>query len=190
MRHKYFVNGLVLARFPFSEDSESLILLTDELGLLKARVRAIRKPSAKLASSLQTLTESKMSLVHGKLGWQLFGARCVRQWAPKFSFDARARAARVSELLIRLAPGELKQVSLYDTFIGFFKALDEFPEEFHESIEQLAALRTVHALGLDDGVLPARSGESIYYSEVLRALREDSREYVMRINRGIVASGL
>ncbi len=190
MRHKYFVSGLVLARFPFSEDSASLVLLTDELGLLRARARAIRKPSAKLASSLQTLTESRISLVHGKLGWQLFGAQCVRQWAPKLSFVARARAARVSELLIRLAPGELKQVSLYNTFVGFFKALDEFPEELHESIEQLAALRTVHALGLDDGILPAKEGEAIYYSEVLHALGEDSGEYVMRINRGIAASGL
>ncbi len=190
MRHKYFVNGLVLARFHYAEDSSSLILLTDELGLLRASVRAIRKPHAKLASSLQTLTQSDLSLVHGKLGWRLFGARQVRQWAPELSFSARQRAARVVELLIRLAPGELKQVSLYNTFIGFLKALDEFPEDLHDAIERLAALRTVHALGLDDGVLPEQDGASIYHSEVLRALQEDSRKYVMRINRGIVASGL
>jgi len=190
MRHKYFVNGLVLARFPFAEDSVSLILLTDELGLLRASARAIRKPYAKLASSLQTLSESKMSLVHGKLGWRLFGAQYTQQWSPKLSFLARSRVARVNELLIRLAPGEMKQVSLYDTFIGFLKALDEFPEEFHESIEHLAALRTVHAFGLDDGVLPEQFGKSIYYPEVLRSLCEDSRQYVTRINRGIAASGL
>ena len=190
MRHKYFVTGLVLARFHYAEDSSSLILLTDELGLLRASVRAIRKPHAKLASSLQTLTQSNVSLVHGKLGWRLFGAQQVCQWAPRLSFSALERAARVSDLLIRLAPGELKQVSLYNTFTGFLKALDEFPEDLHDAIEHLAALRTVHAMGLDDGVLPEQDGASIYHLEALRLLREDSRMYVARINRGIAASGL
>ncbi len=190
MRHKYIVTGFVLARFPIAEGDISVILLTDELGLLRARVKGIRKPAAKLASALQTFAESDFSLVYGQYGWRLFGARIRHNWATILPFAQRTRVGRVVDLLIRLTPGEMQQSSLYETFAGFFQALNKFPEILHESIEQLAALRIMNMLGLDDGKLPENKDNLIYHSAVLQSFRERQHFYITRINRGIAASGL
>jgi len=75
----------VLARAHTGEATTFLTLLTPDLGLVYARAQSLRKPGAKLASSLATLTESSVVLVRGKDGWRVTGAVLEENWFVRFA---------------------------------------------------------------------------------------------------------
>lgn len=189
MRHKYETRSIVLSRSPVGEASSFVTLLTPELGLVRALAQSVRRPGAKLASALATFTESSVVLVHGRDGWRLVGAVLEENRFAKLpSADARRRAARVSGLLLRLVAGETQDTELFPIMTGFLSALSELPQDVHESVETLAALRLLAALGLDTGEIPGRS--ETYNASLLAIVATDRAGYISRINRGIEASGL
>lgn len=189
MRHKYETRGIVLSRAPVGEASVFVAVLTAELGLVRALAQSVRKPSAKLASSLATFAESSVVLVRGKDGWRLSGAVLEMNWFSQLrSADARKRAGRVTGLLLRLVAGETPEPALFPVIIGFFKALAELPHELHEAAEILAALRILSVLGFDAGNLPGEI--SVFTPALLSQVDAARADYITRINHGIDASGL
>jgi recombinational DNA repair protein (RecF pathway) len=198
MRHKYSTAALVLARSPLSEASSLVTLLTSEVGLVRARAQGIRKPGAKMASALQTLSEADVMLLRGKEGWRLVGALRVKDWFGVLMRPARMRAGRMSSLLLRLLSGEAADPELYTIVMEFLDALavpreegislEEY-ERLQDAIECLAALRILHALGVDAGEMPDAL-DAPYDRAVLLAIAENREAYIVRINRGIAASGL
>lgn len=183
MRHKYVTRALVLQRMPIRESAALVTLLTRDLGLVRARAEGLRKPGAKLASALQTLFESEATLVRGKDGWRLAGSVATEDWFAKLDRAQRLRAGRIASLLLRLVHGEASDASLFDTYAAFLAELPGATEEQQDLMECLAALRILKALGLDAGPLP-----DIETAEPLTPTQR--RDMVMRINRGIAASGL
>lgn len=183
MRHKYVTTALVLARTPLKESAALVTLLTEEFGLVRARAEGLRKPGAKLAHALQTLDRCEVTLVRGKEGWRLSGAILEDSWFKRLKRSERLRAGRVAGLLLRLVHGEANDPSLFVVFTEFLETLPDLSEEAQDTAEIMTALRVLYVLGLDVGVL-AQVG--IY--EPL--LPEKRRELVMRVNRGIAASGL
>ena len=189
MRHKYETRGVVLSRSSVGEANALITFLTQDLGLVRARAQSVRKSGAKLAAALTTFTESNLILVRGKDGWRITGAVLEESWFRRIeASSSRARAARVSSLLLRLVAGESYDPSLFLIMKGFFKALTVHSEDIHEAIEALAALRVLSALGLDAGVLPGEV--SSFSSPLLATVMNDRTGYIARINRGIAASGL
>lgn len=188
MRPKYAVRGIVLARYPAGEANATVALLTAEFGLARVRAQGIRKPSAKLAPALQTLAECDAMLVRGKEGWRLSGAVLSENWFRALRPSARERAGRMAALILRLVRGESSDPALFEAFSGLLRALAELPEEQEDAAEVVAALAIVRALGLDDGEL---SDDALAYRpEALAALAPQRRALVMRVNRGLKASGL
>jgi DNA repair protein RecO len=188
MRPRYGTEALVLARSPLAEASALLYLLTNEFGLVKARAQGIRKPGAKLAGALQTLSESDVLLVKGKEGWRLSGAVLARNRFGELTPSARLRAGRIARLLLRLVHGETNDSALYDVLKQFLDALPGLDENEADAAECLAALYLLRTLGLDAGVIP---GEEYPYGPV--AIQEaitSRRALILRINHGITASGL
>lgn len=183
MRHKYVTTALVLARTPLKESAALVTLLTEEFGLVRARAEGLRKPGAKLAHALQTLDRCEVTLVRGKEGWRLSGAILEDSWFKRLKRPERLRAGRVAGLLLRLVHGEANDPSLFVVFTEFLETLPDLSEEAQDTAEIMTALRVLFILGLDVGVLPQ---VGIY--EAL--LPEKRRELVMRVNRGIAASGL
>lgn len=182
MRHKYVTRAIVLQRSPLSEAATLVTLITSDLGLIRARAEGLRKPGAKLASALQTLASCEVTLVRGKEGWRLSGALLEENWFARFSRTERLRAGRVAGLVLQLVHGET-QDSLYQIFSEFLTSLPTLSEGEQDTVECLAALRILAALGLDTGAIPL--------SAPLEPLTPDARRaIVMRINRGIAASGL
>jgi DNA repair protein RecO len=179
MRHKYQTRGIVLSRTPAGEANASVMLLTADIGIVRARAQGVRKSGAKLASALATFTESDVVLVQGKEYWRIAGAVLKENWFLRMhSSAARARGARICNLLLRLVAGEARDVFLFPIINEFFESLASLPEEKHESAEILAALRILTTLGLDTGEIPEEIS------------KKNRASCIRRINRGIETSGL
>ncbi|MEK7114109.1 MAG: recombination protein O N-terminal domain-containing protein [Patescibacteria group bacterium] len=189
MRHKYETRGIVLSRSSLGEANAFVILLTSELGLVRARAQGVRRPGAKLTAALATFAESSVVLVRGREGWRVAGSVLEENWFKRMqNARQRRRASRVSGLLLRLVAGEAHDVKLFPIIRGFFEALTELPEKEHEAAEVLAALLILSALGLDTGGI---SSDAFAFTPVVLARIEKERSrYIARINRGITASGL
>ncbi|MBI3572515.1 recombination protein O N-terminal domain-containing protein [Candidatus Kaiserbacteria bacterium] len=186
MRHKYSTRGIVLARTPLGEANGLIVLLTEELGLLRARAQGIRRPGARLAPALATYAKSDFTLVRGREGWRIVGAIPIAHLFSKLGFRAaRVRSARVVGLVLRLVAGEAAEPRLFPIVEGFFNALATLPEASHEAAESLAVLAILAALGLDSGERPPS-----FDAPALAAFAKRRSNYVSRINRGIEASGL
>ena len=183
MRHKYVTQAIVLQRTPLGEANALLTLLTEEVGLVRARVQGIRRPYAKLVQMLPTFAESRVILVRGKEGWRISGAILTRNWFRELPAPVRGRSARLSALLLRLVPGETADPRVFSALRDFFEGLVLLPPDAHDAAECLAALRLLYALGLDVGELPPDT-------EMLPNIKAHRMEYIARINRGIAASGL
>ncbi len=189
MRHKYETRGIVLSRSSVGEASSFVILLTPELGLVRALAQSVRSTGAKLAHALTTFSESEVVLVRGKDGWRLSGAVLEENWFKKIGdADRRRRSARVSGLLLRLVAGETNEVGLYEIMKNFFEALSIQPArpfgrpdagDEGEGLEILTDIKILASLGLDAGEIPS-----------LSEISKDRSSYISRINRGIEASGL
>ena len=189
MRVKYNTRGIVLARTHVGEATTLVTVLTPDLGLVQARAQSLRKPGAKLAHALTTFAESELVLVRGKDGWRVAGAVLGENWFVKLGeADARARAGRVSGLLLRLVAGEAPDAKLYPIINSFFEALATLPADAHEAVEVLAALRVLAALGLDSGDIP--SDTTLFALPLLDTVFAERSRYISRINTGIAASGL
>ena len=175
MRHKYVTRGIVLSRGAARESGLMLTLLTEDFGLVRAKAEGLRKPGAKLASALQTLCESDVTLVRGKDGWRITGALLVENRFLALGADARACAARAASLFLRLMPEgahEAGFLSLYQTLLSELVAL---PADQYDAAECRTALNLLILLGLDTG----KEAESLTRNDI-----------VIRINKGIAASGL
>ncbi len=183
MRPKYVTEAIVLKRTPLAEAASLVTLLTNEFGLVSARAEGLRKPGAKLAHALQTLDACTVTLVRGKEAWRVSGAMLEHHWFEALDHESRERAGRMSALLLRLVHGEVNDPRLFSLFSHFLAALPELSEESRDTLEIETALRMLGLLGLDAGPLP----EIDTYEPLLE---EKRRELVMRINRGILASGL
>ena len=189
MRHKYETRGIVLSRSPLGDANAFITLLTPDLGLVRARAQGLRRSGAKLAAALATFAESEVVLVHGKEGWRIAGAVLEENWFMRLRRAASdTRAARIGHLLLRLVAGETHDPKLFPVIRESFDALATLPEDVHEAVEVLAALRILAALGLDAGGIP--SDPDAFAPESLALIAKNRTKYITRINHGITASGL
>jgi recombinational DNA repair protein (RecF pathway) len=189
MRHKYPTEAIVLSRSPIAEASALLTLLTRDVGLVRARAQGVRMPGAKLSGALATLAAADVVLVAGKEGWRVSGAVLRESWFQKLSHAARERAGRIATLLLRLVHGEAPESTLFDTFDAYLAALATYPEERHDALETLAALRLLFILGLDAGGIPGEDADP-FAEPALDAVTTGRAVFIARVNRGIAASGL
>ena len=188
MRHKYETRGIVLSRSPIGEANAFVAILTSDIGLVRARAQGLRRSGAKLASSLTTFSESSLILVRGKESWRIAGSVLEENWFTQMQINSRVRAARVSGLLLRLVTGESNDQMLFLIVSNFFKSLVDLPEDFHDSSEVLAVLRILAVLGLDRGEIP---GEGYLFTQsLLTSITKNRKDYIERINQGIISSGL
>lgn len=190
MHHKYHTKAIVLSRRVVGEDSASIALLTEDLGLVHAHAQGVRRKGARLASALQTLSESTISFVRGKEYWRVTGAILECNRFAELPRPARERAGRIVTLVLRLVHGEFPDAALYGTFTKFLSALAELPEEHHDTAECVTALHILRLLGVDAGELKTPYGEEMYAVESLIDIGKDRSALIARINRGIAASGL
>lgn len=185
MRHKYHTRGIVLARAPFGERHVRLTIATEELGVVLARAAGVRAAGSKLAHALVTLAESDVVLVAGAEGWRVAGALLAENWFVRLAPHARERAGRTVGLLVRLAPGEVREPGLFTVLRAYLAALARAESDLAEGAELVAAESLLAACGVGEAaVVPDFAPEALTEALAERPAR------IARINRGIAASGL
>ncbi|MEK7510861.1 MAG: recombination protein O N-terminal domain-containing protein [Patescibacteria group bacterium] len=183
MQHKYTTRAVVLGRAPTKEVGVTVTLLTEDLGLLRARAEGLRRSGAKLAHALQTLSEVEATLLRGKEGWRLSGAVLITPWFSELPPSARLCAGRRASLITRLVQGEIIDAPLYEVFISFLETLRHEEEAGQDSAELHATLSILSLLGHDDGAVPS-------IDEIRALTKEDRRLFITRINRSLESTGL
>ena len=160
----YTTEGFVVASRPYGEASATLVLFTEELGLVRVRAQGVREVRSKLRYGVQQLSLSTFSLVRGREVWRLTSVSpCVqastdhyttdfrrqRGLTPFSSFAARALFARVLGLVQRLVHGEEQDRKLFfllrDTFL--FLHEEQLTAVELRQLELLTVLRVLHHLG-------------------------------------------
>lgn len=185
--------GVVLAKRLVGEGNTSVMILTQELGLLRASARSARLDRSKLRYGLETLTKARYSLVRGKHEWRLTGAEeASREFVSRDATHRRA-AGRISKLLLRLINGEEKVTELYTTVTeGFAFLARAQTQKDAEAIECVLVLRILAHLGY----LPRTPEiepfiETDFFSLELAAQAATSKSLLIRaINESLGATGL
>ena len=117
MYQKYQTDALVLSSRELGEADKMYALFTRDFGLVRARASAVRREASRMRYALQNYALVHVSLVRGKRGWRIAGARSE---GAALGLGAFARAA---ELVTRLVPGEEKNDYLYESLLGAHQAL-------------------------------------------------------------------
>lgn len=200
--HTIFVTeGIVLGKRGVGEANTLVSLLTEELGLVRASARSARLQKSKLRYGLEPLTRARYSLVRGKHEWKLTGVERVSQLfssigdtggTPASLKLCRARAGKITKLLLRLIHGEEPVPALYKTVVEGLSAIAHAPAASDaEAIETVLVLRVLAHLGY----LPRTQALEPFieggYSIELSAEALKSRALLIRaINESLTATGL
>ncbi len=106
--HIYTTKALVLSARSYREADSVYLLLTRDLGLVRATATGVRKESSKLRGSLEPISITLVSLVRGQDYWRLTAAQNSVKIPP------RLEILRPLALLEKLIQGEAHHPELFD----------------------------------------------------------------------------
>ena len=115
--------GIVLSKRGAGEANTVVIILTNNLGLLRASAKSARREHSKLRYALEPFTIARFSFIRGKSEWKLIGAEQVSRPLCVAPVKNRAAAGRIARLLSRLVQGEESSPALYTTVADGFGLL-------------------------------------------------------------------
>ena len=191
--HKIHVtDGVVLGKRGAGEANTLVSILTEDLGLVRAKATSARVEQSKLRYGLETLTHARYCLVRGKYEWKITGVEDVSHELALGDRDRRVRSGKIAKLLLRLVNGEEPVPDLYKTVVEGLKAIaGAVTAADAEAIEVVLVLRILAHLGY----LPATPALSQFiegeYSVELSAQALKSRTLLVRaINESLIATGL
>jgi recombinational DNA repair protein (RecF pathway) len=172
MYQKYNTEALILGFRESGEADKLFALYTRDFGLVRARASAVRTEHSRMRYALQRYSRANVSLVRGKRGWRLAGARRGA------TGDARGIGAfaRICELVLRLVGGEEKNDYLFAALSEAHDALMVERCDAYGTIELVCVARTLYALGyisteaLSTALFThtAYTGESLMEAEILK----------------------
>ncbi len=123
--HIYTTKGIVLSEKPAREADRIYIILTRDLGLVRAVAIGVRKEVSKLRGNIEPFSFAIVSFVKGKDHWRLTSAELVQKISPAL------RIARPLALVEKLIQGEAPNQELFDVMektITSFQTNDEMFE--------------------------------------------------------------
>lgn len=184
----YKTEGLILSHRPKGEDSVYLLILTVELGLVRAVAQGLRLGKSKLHGHLQVGYRVMLDLVRGRDFWRVVGAQSASKVLPSSVFGREA-FSRVIQLIIRLLPHDEPNVQIYNDLLQAAHLLDNTDLK---STEALIVMRLLNNLGYFD---PAPTFTQFADNpEISPALVDQftpqCREAIKLINQSLAASHL
>ncbi len=183
--HIYTTIGIVLRSHSSKEADKTLAILTEDLGLVYATARGVRKMGSRTAPALGDLSIVKVSLVRGKRSWRMTTVSLLIEVVPTLRERRESLLSiyRITSLILRLVRGEDKNT---DLFLEFKKSLEALSKpDFDESSLADWELMTVASLLSHLGYL---SKEAV--PKGILEVRSDRKKFLVFVNDGIRASGL
>lgn len=145
MYQKYQTDAIVLGSREIGEADKMFSLFTRDFGLVCARASAVRSEKSKMRSALQNYASANISLVRGKRGWRVAGARAGSGFGGNVQPKVISAMARICELTLRLVGHDERNDYLYETLAGAHVALIAGGKV--ETIEILCVARVLYSLG-------------------------------------------
>jgi DNA repair protein RecO len=184
----YRTDAIVLRSYPHREADRTLVLYTEDFGLVYAHAQGIRHERSKLRYALTDLSRAQVALVRGKAGWRVTGA--VSTHLPKGDKAALLSLARIASLITRLVHGEDQNGYLFNTLAMAHEQLAH--GEPTDVIEVVSVSRMLHALGY---IAPEPTDEPLFRGrafepEALDLTREMMPRLLHRINETLAATQL
>lgn len=162
--HVYTTSGMVLKGVATGEADKYFYILTEDLGLIIANAKSVRKSESKLASGLEDFAFGTFTFIKGKHSWKVTGIDPKENmYRHVKSSDSKVVLVNFLHLIRRLVNGESIHKELYAIAKGFYTALatQKYSKERLLALESLATLRILFELGY------VQSDE--IYADLLRA---------------------
>lgn len=185
----YRTDAIVLKSYPYREADRTLVLYTEDFGLLYAHAQGIRHEKSKLRYALTDLSRAQVALVRGKAGWRVTGA--VSILLPTTSKTGLLSLARIASLTTRLVQGEDRNDYLFSTLTSAHERLSK--GDTADLIEAISVSRMLHALGYiapDTATDESLFIEGAYEPEALDMTRAVLPRLVRRINDTLAVTQL
>ncbi len=126
--HIYTTKALILSTRAYREADSVYLLLTRDLGLVRATATGVRKESSKLRGSLEPISLGLVSLVRGQDYWRITAAQNSVKVPPQ------PEILRPLSLLEKLIQGEAHHPELFDTVEKYLLNYDEGEEDFETKL--------------------------------------------------------
>ncbi len=149
MNHIYTTDAIIIKSLPSGEANKTYLLLTKDLGFIRATAQSIRKDKSKLKGHLQDLSLASISLVKGREIWRIVSAESIHRKLSLKDFKKLDAVKNIFVLLLRLIHGEEKNTELFDSVLSFYNfiSLNELTDDNLKNLEIIAVLRILYTLG-------------------------------------------
>lgn len=146
---KHHTKGIVISGRPESGESRGIFVFTEKFGLVWGKVQGARKLHSRLRGGVQDFSYGEFSLVHGKSGWKVVGAKTEKNFYEilKKSPEKIKIAANVLSLIKKLVDEEKEKTPLFAITINFLNYLEKAREEKIALTECLVLLKILNCLG-------------------------------------------
>jgi DNA repair protein RecO len=149
--HIYTTRGFIIKGKPLNESDKYYSIFTENLGLVGASARSVRKSESKLRYSLSDYSLSELAFVRGKTNWRITHAREIENLHHTFAGESAKEGvvARVLEMLQKLLSGEEKHSELFTLIADSFHFLSRTRMSTNElrTFETILMLRILRLLG-------------------------------------------
>ncbi len=201
MHHIHRTKAFVLKSFQTKEADSRVVLLTENLGVVRAVAQGARKMESKMRQSIQDFSIVNVALVSGRTGWRLVNAGFINNFYTDIkNKNLQESVCKVFNLINRLTAGEMEDKKIFDESLSFVDFAINNQENFLDdseitSFEILFLARILYHLGY----LKTSENIEIYLSseinfESIKNLNKNvgisQKNLVVEINRAIRDSHL
>jgi hypothetical protein len=205
MTYKIYTTDAFVVKTRQSKDADlSVLIFTEELGLLNAIAKSARAQKTKLGFALQTMSFSRISLVKGKEVWRVTSVKKhISLYDNRLHIELRTLFARMLLFIERFCPREQVEdevFSLLKQIAGFvFKEVsnDPFVLTYIPSIEHYFTLNVLYYLGYvkneesEQETIGAYIDKKITQEMALKLLEPDLLHKIQKvIDKGMTESHL
>lgn len=191
--HIYTTEGIVIKRMP-DDNSASYFILTNDLGLIRAKAQGVRKIDSKLKFALQEYCVSTISFVRGKSGWRITSASPIKNlYSETKEVGKQKTIGRILAVILRLVYGEEKNENLYKCIMSGLNSISNASLDKILTIELLLMARIMYILGYiskDTLSTDIFSDPLVVEENTLNYVFNNSTEITTLVNKGLKESQL
>lgn len=197
----FTTDSFIVKAYPSRDADVTLLLFTEQFGLVHAVAKSARQVKSKLRYSLQSLSFSSISLVKGREVWRVTSAKKhISLYDKRLPIIYRGMFARILFFVERFCPRETSESTIFQnikTLSGLiFKREAEKNVVTHEEIENyelIFNLKTLYELGyvtLDSDIEELVNSQ--FSIDIVNGLNESSlkKKVKQMIDKGITESHL